>query len=53
MWSPVCDVFKKEFTNKEWFDKSERREKNMNSDIYMYIFGCVCVLAITYMVTHE
>ena len=20
MWSPVCDVFKKEQTNEEWFD---------------------------------
>lgn len=27
MWSPVCDVFKKEQTNEEWFSLLSTKEK--------------------------
>ena len=27
MWSPVCDIFKNEHTNEEWFDGLSTEEK--------------------------
>lgn len=36
MWSPVCDVFKEEQTNEEWFDTLSTTEEKAEA-----IYKCV------------
>lgn len=36
MWSPVCDVFKKEMTNEEWLDTLSTTEEKAEA-----IYECV------------